>query len=657
VTLLAEGCRGDCGGLSLQAVADSFTAIGNVTLTVDAANGVLQNDLPATGLTVTSADTTSGMGGTVVVNADGSFTYDPPAGFEGVDTFTYEITDGSSTATGTVSVTVDEVVWFIDNSAAAGGDGRFSSPFSSLAEFNAVQGGGGPGDPEADDVIFLFAGSGPYVGGITLLDGQRLVGQGVDLVVDGQVLVPAGSAPLITTAIPLLAGTVEPDPAIALRDMNSIAGLTIDAPAGVGILGDSVAGPTIVDDVTIRDTGAEGILLLGPCTGTFTFGAAVSVTDAGDACVQINGESGAFAGTFNYRGTIDTSTGQEGLSVWHTAVGSTVTFSDGTIDVVDGPGIGGVLNIKNCAGTVTVTSPSMITGAPFQGVFIFDSSGDLTFEDVTIDIDDEGFSAAAVEIINAYGATITLTNLDVTITGDPVAVPGGVPLRAGNLEAGEPTNLIVDGQSSLSVADGEEAIVIGPDVDAPVVLDVTLQSMTSLRNPQGPGAHIFGAQGRLEVTGTTTWRDQELWGLLLTDSSADFTFADVDISGSVDPSSGIGIDIRDCTGTVTVSGGTIQNMGAHGATIDGGTLTMSDVTVTNVSYGVRLNPLVPGVTASTLSLNRTSFDAVEDAVIQLDDTVNLSGTGNTATDYDTFCENNAASVTGTIEFDGPMTCP
>ncbi len=67
---------------------------------------VLANDTDADGdaLTVTSA--THGAHGTVTVLSDGTIQYLPAADFTGLDTFTYVVSDGTSTASTTVSVTV-----------------------------------------------------------------------------------------------------------------------------------------------------------------------------------------------------------------------------------------------------------------------------------------------------------------------------------------------------------------------------------------------------------------------------------------------------------------------------------------------------------------------------------------------------------------------
>jgi hypothetical protein len=53
-------------------------------------------------LTVTGS--TQPLNGTVTVNPNGSFTYNPAAGFSGLDSFTYTASDGTLTTTGTVYV-------------------------------------------------------------------------------------------------------------------------------------------------------------------------------------------------------------------------------------------------------------------------------------------------------------------------------------------------------------------------------------------------------------------------------------------------------------------------------------------------------------------------------------------------------------------------
>ena len=90
------------------AVDDSYAATKNTQLSKNAATGVLFNDTDPDGddLTVSASDATSAEGGTVAVAVDGSFTYDPPTDYTGIDTFDYTVTDGGMTDTATVTITV-----------------------------------------------------------------------------------------------------------------------------------------------------------------------------------------------------------------------------------------------------------------------------------------------------------------------------------------------------------------------------------------------------------------------------------------------------------------------------------------------------------------------------------------------------------------------
>ncbi|TWT97586.1 Peptidyl-prolyl cis-trans isomerase A precursor [Botrimarina colliarenosi] len=79
----------------IAARADDYEVDEDASLSVDAANGVLQNDGDGSidGLTVTVVDQPAH--GTVTLNADGSFTYTPEANYFGADSFTYRSTDGT----------------------------------------------------------------------------------------------------------------------------------------------------------------------------------------------------------------------------------------------------------------------------------------------------------------------------------------------------------------------------------------------------------------------------------------------------------------------------------------------------------------------------------------------------------------------------------
>ena len=99
---------------------DAYATTRNVTLVVDAANGVLANDHdpdgdPLTALLVTGVDH-----GLLVLAADGSFSYTPTTDSTGTDTFTYVAHDGltnSNTATVTITVSTGQPI-AVDDSYA-----------------------------------------------------------------------------------------------------------------------------------------------------------------------------------------------------------------------------------------------------------------------------------------------------------------------------------------------------------------------------------------------------------------------------------------------------------------------------------------------------------------------------------------------------------
>ena len=78
-------------------------------------------------------------GGTVTVNADGSFSYVTAAGYTGAtETFQYRIRDAAGlTGTATVTITLGGRVWYVQG-GATNGDGRSNTPFNSPASASAA---------------------------------------------------------------------------------------------------------------------------------------------------------------------------------------------------------------------------------------------------------------------------------------------------------------------------------------------------------------------------------------------------------------------------------------------------------------------------------------------------------------------------------------
>jgi VCBS repeat-containing protein len=87
---------------------DSYTTDEDLPLVV-AVPGVLGNDTDVDGDALTALALTDPAHGTLLMNLDGSFTYNPDENYFGPDSFTYEVSDGVLTATSVVDLTINSV--------------------------------------------------------------------------------------------------------------------------------------------------------------------------------------------------------------------------------------------------------------------------------------------------------------------------------------------------------------------------------------------------------------------------------------------------------------------------------------------------------------------------------------------------------------------
>ncbi|MBV7333691.1 tandem-95 repeat protein [Chloroflexi bacterium TSY] len=132
------------------AVDDTYSTDEGTLLDVPAP-GVLTNDSDADGDTLAAVLVNDVSNGTLSLNADGSFTYTPNAGFVGDDTFTYKANDGQEDSnTVTVTITVASV-----NNAPVAADDAYSTDEGTLLDVPA------PGvltnDSDADDDTLMVS--------------------------------------------------------------------------------------------------------------------------------------------------------------------------------------------------------------------------------------------------------------------------------------------------------------------------------------------------------------------------------------------------------------------------------------------------------------------------------------------------------------------
>jgi hypothetical protein len=275
---------------------DSYNAIGNVPITVPAP-GLLANDSDPDGdaVSLAGASSTSANGGTVTAGSDGAFTYDPPVGFNGTDSFTYNIADADgSTDTATVTITVSGHIWFIDNSQGTNGNGTLDHPFNSIAAFNSVN-DGAASHPATGDAIFVYRqNTNSYSGPLTLLAGQQLIGQGAKQSITALTALtpPSGSATLPSTGgnNPVIASS---STNLTVSTNNLVDGVTLSNSGGTSFVGNGFGTLTVADTVVSNSAGQAIDLNNGQLSAAFT---SVSAAGASDGIVVAN-TTGSFTVT------------------------------------------------------------------------------------------------------------------------------------------------------------------------------------------------------------------------------------------------------------------------------------------------------------------------------------------------------------------------
>ncbi|HUQ30890.1 MAG TPA: Ig-like domain-containing protein, partial [Pyrinomonadaceae bacterium] len=329
-------------GVKPVAVDDMETATGNVRInSANSGYSVLTNDT-GTGNIITAYDATSAQGGAVNMNTvTGTFTYNPPRGFEGADSFNYTISGAGGSDQGTVVITVSDMVWFINNAPGAcvsNCDGRLTNPYTNLAAFEADNGTVGTGNPQSGDNIFIYTGTGDYTAPLTLENNQRVIGQGA------------------TSSLETLAGiTFEPDsdptpttggakPSITsagngvnLAQNDQLYGLAFSNTTGTAISDGVNVGTFLMSDIAINNTSGPGLSLTAGGTATAT-GVNTIQTTTGTALTVTNTNIGAGGLTFRSissdgaaNGIVLNNTGTTAASGALTVTGSGTAASGGTI--------------------------------------------------------------------------------------------------------------------------------------------------------------------------------------------------------------------------------------------------------------------------------------------------------------------------------------
>jgi hypothetical protein len=190
--------------------------------------------------------------------------------------------------------------WYVNASAPAGGDGSAGAPFNTLA---AVQDAFGPGD-----TIMIEPSTLTLNGGIALLPGQRLIGDGPPVVQFGPSLIPNGpqvvgpsgaaSLPRITNTGTFLLGD-----AVQLASNTVVENLVIAGARRGGIYGQDALNVTIRgNDISgFNTSGTPGFVVQPFCLEQYA---------AGVANCGPNGINAGWAGIL-----LDTASGHSSISI------------------------------------------------------------------------------------------------------------------------------------------------------------------------------------------------------------------------------------------------------------------------------------------------------------------------------------------------------
>ena len=446
------------------AAADAWDTLGNTELRVDFAggltpkivdtttsgNGVADNDSDPegdpfiiTGIVgcsdVTAPfDCTLGDGSKVSMLANGSFSYTPGPG-NTTGSFQYTLTDiptlGSpASSTGTVTITIFDMIWYVNGTAVAGGNGTSIAPFQNFVSLN---GPGGVGDVDNPGAT-IFVHTSAVTGSITLESNQKLWGEGVGLATthnlngngSPQVLVAPGIKPTVVSGTDTVTVLEVAGVDIAGLDLQSTGGNAID----VTSFGASPATGATIHDNVISAAAAEGIdVNANSASGTTALVTNTSITSVGNGFDVTNGGGSAIVSYTN--GTI-TSTAGSGIRMDGTGGNLTVTgLGNVTISgntAANGISItaakfdaiaGGSFDTVN-GGTIAVGASGNPVGA--AGIVMSSVSGDYAIGSLTV------FGGTSGVTIGGTGLFTGAAGMRVSNTGGSISAPAGVGLSVTN---------------------------------------------------------------------------------------------------------------------------------------------------------------------------------------------------------------------------------
>ncbi|MGH8566453.1 MAG: Ig-like domain-containing protein, partial [Gammaproteobacteria bacterium] len=622
------------------ATAKSHQTHSGIRITIGAAHtgklkdGATDVDDPFSDLAVSATFGTITPAGATVTLIDastGTFSYNPPAGHSGAASFQFQVCDDgvptpptmcSAPATVSFNVTGPDL-WFVDDSAAAGGTGRLTDPFQSLSSIPGTRGTG--------DRIFVFTGT--YATGLTLSTNEHLIGQGSSGAFDTvlSVTVPGNGTldtrPTLGGTRPQLGGTV------ALGSGSTVRGLNIVTSGATGLTGSAVSGVTL-NEASVSATNATAVNVNGG--GAFTL-TRVDSSNAASGIILNNNPAGSFTVT----GTGAAGTGGTIQNIT-TRGASFITASN--ISLTN-------MNFTNANQNDGPTAPDGVVGgnSDENGAIHLQSAANVALTGVTI-------TTAAQHGINGNGVrNLDLTNVTISGTGNEVWESGMfISNLAGRVSASQDSvfqnlNISNTGQFNIYITNGT------PTAAAPAEKD-----RLSITNSQfsNSGINVIGDHITVQNVGTANFETLVSGSSFtaLVDPST-HTSDNIQVDASESSSSNASIS----TSTFSGAGQAAINLSASGNGV--GTFSVmnnSNITV-RAATGINLSSVGPSSLRGTISGNTISTNVTNNPAFGIQAIVNDFGSiianinnntinGNGSTDFDYGIRGGARIGNGTADF-------
>jgi len=633
-TTVADSYTGAVGNTT--AVLGNVVSEPNVTLSGMSGNVPSANDSDEDAgdtISVVAETVSSTGGGSVTIDADGTFTYKPGVGDKNqTDSFSYKVTDGEATTSGTVSVGIENtLVWYVDGGAASEGDGRSATPYKVLSGIN---GAGGAGDADgSSDYVFLY-GSNTYSGGLPLETSQKLIGSphGLSVPNHPNLVAASGTNPVVTNA----AGD-----AIALASGSEVQRTNAANASGVGIRGTAITTATVGSNTVVSNNSGGGIALSGAAGGEISIGS--TIENQNGSVVSIANRS---SGTVTLSGNITSANG--GVSATSNT-GANIAYT-GTLNLTRSSGEtfaatgGGSVKATGSGNKATTTSATAVRvtgttiasgGVNFQSVSSTGATNGIVLENTGstagLTVSGTGSAGTGGTITTSTGPGILLNSTSgVSLTNVKVTSGGDDGIRGSNVSGLTLASSEVSGNGNAVTESGLDLV----NLTGTVSLSKTTVAASAYRNVsvvnESGTVSATVSEGTYSNTNNSVVGDDAIFfegtntGTIgLTVENATFTNNGGDhVQVTTDAANTV-------TENVTVKGNTMSNtVGQPGGAVTlnpGGNATMEASVLNNGITGAR----VEGITVDTPGSQSSAQPAQVDVTISgntIGNTgVNLSG--------------------------------